>query len=308
MKMRICTKTVVAVLALLAMSSTLAQTTLIEPAPVADESEMLKIAALEALIAAPPERALPIVAKVLNSNNSNEVKSRALFVLSQIDLPEAHAQLLDFAKTGDAELRRDAVRMIGISGDDEALAGLADLYNSGNEDVRDAVLEAYLIAGDKAAVLQIAENAKDAKEFEAAVEMLGVMGAHDELRALRESSGFSEALIEAFAISGDFEALRELALDTSDPGIQAHAIEALGIVGGEDVNATLLEVYRGTDSADVREAALEGMLISGYDEGVLELYKASDDISEKRQLLEMMTVMGSDLVLDLIDEALGGDL
>jgi HEAT repeat protein len=228
-------------------------------------------------------------------------------VLSQIDLPEAQSLLLDVARTGDGELRGEAVRMIGISGDAEALAGLADLYGSGDEELRDAVLEAYMIAGDNDAVFQIAANTCDAEEFGAAVEMLGVMGAQDELRKLRESSNFSDILIEAFAISGDFDTLREMALDGSDPEQQARAIEALGIVGGENVNATLIEIYRSTESADVKESALEGLLISGHEEGVLELYKASDNVQEKRKLLEILTVMGSDLVLDIIEAALAGD-
>jgi HEAT repeat protein len=304
MTMHIRTKTVFTLLALVAMSSSLAQS---ELADIADESEMLKIAALEALISAPPERALPLVTKVLSGNSSNEVKSRALFVLSQIDLAEARAQLLDVARSGDAELSGEAVRMIGIGGNPETLAALAELYSTGGKDLRDAVLEAYMIADDTEAVFQIAANANDAEEFEAAVEMLGVMGAQDELRALRESSSFSEVLIEAFAISGDYESLRGLALDGSDAAIQARAIEALGIVGGENVNVTLIEIYRGTDSDDIREAALNGMLISGYDEGVLELYKGSDDVAEKRALLEMLSVMGSDLLMDVIDAALAGD-
>ena len=164
-----------------------------------------------------------------------------------------------------------------------------------------------MIAGDTDAVFQIAANANDAEEFEAAVEMLGIMGAQDDLRRLRESSNFSEILIDAFAISGDAETLRELALDGSDPETQIRAIEALGIVGGESVDATLVEIYRSTDSHAVREAALGGMLISGHDKGVLELYKASDNIEEKRKLLEVLAVMGSDLVLEVIDAALAGD-
>lgn len=305
--MHIRPKAVLAVLALLAMSSSLAQSPVSGVSDVVDETELLKIAALEALMSAPPERALPLVSKVLSSNNSNEVKMRALFVLSQIDLPEAQSQLLDIARTGDGELRGEAVRMIGISGDAEALAGLADLYGSGDEEVRDAVLEAYLIAGDKNAVFQIAANTSDAEEFEAAVEMLGVMGAQGELRKLRESSNFTDILIEAFAISGDFDTLRELALDGSDAERQARAIEALGIVGGENVNATLMEIYRGTDVDEIRGAALDGLLISGNEEGVLELYKESDNVQEKRKLLEVLTVMGSDLVLDIIDATLAGD-
>src|SRR5262245_58118799 len=86
-----------------------------------DDKESLKIEALQALMSAPPERALPIVAKVLKGNGSAELKQHALFVLGQIDLPEAHALLLETARTGDTELRREAIRSIGIGGDPNAL-------------------------------------------------------------------------------------------------------------------------------------------------------------------------------------------
>ena len=248
-----------------------------EPGDVEDPSEVLKIAALEALIAAPPERALPLAIKVLDAENTNEVKEAALFVLSQIEMPEAHNKLLEVARSSDPELSGEAVRMIGINGDPEAMAGLGALYSEGDEDLRDAVLEAYLIAGDTAAVYAIASNAASASEFEAAVEMLGAMGATAELRSLSETSGYTEELIQA-----------------------------LGIAGGDDVNQTLMEIYRGADTDDIREAALEGMLISGYDEGVLELYRESTDINEKRDLLQMLAIMDSDLVLEVIDAALEG--
>jgi hypothetical protein len=136
-----------------------------------------------------------------------------------------------------------------------------------------------MIAGDVEAVNAIAKNASSTEEFEAAVEMLGVMGAIDELRALSQESGYTEELIQA-----------------------------LGIAGGDDVNATLMDIYRNAETADIREAALEGLLISGYDEGVLELYRASDDIEEKRDLLETLGIMGSDLMMEVIDEALEGGL
>ena len=267
-------KLIIATVALLAMSASLAQTAVSD---VEDSTEILKIAALEALISAPPERALPLVIKVLDADNTNEVKERALFVLSQIDLPEAQTRLLDVARSDDPELSRKAVRMIGIGGNAEALAGLQDLYSSGDEDLRRAVIEAYMIAGDVDAVYAIATNASDADEFEAAVHMLGVMGAVDRLQALSESSGFTEELIRA-----------------------------LGIAGGDDVNATLMQIYRGAETDDVREAALQGMLMSGYDEGVLQLYKESTDVHEKRDLLEMLSIMDSDLMMEVIDAALAG--
>jgi HEAT repeat protein len=303
--MTIRSRLIIATFALLAVSTSFAQSTVSE---VEDPNEVLKIAALEALISAPPERALPLVIKVLDADNTNDVKERALFVLSQIDMPEAQTRLLDVARSGDPELSEEAVRMIGIGGNEEALAGLAELYSSGDEDLREAVLEAYMIAGNVDAVYAIANNASDEEEFEAAVEMLGVMGANDKLRELSKSSSYTESLVMALAISGDYETLRQMAFDSSDPKNQLDAIEALGIIGGDDVNGTLVEIYRGAESDDIREAARDGLLISGYDQGVFELYKESNDINEKRELLEMLGHMGSDLMMEVIDEALAGGL
>ena len=266
------------------------------------ENEELKIAALEALISAPPERAMPIVQKVLAGDDSDELKARALFVLSQIDTPEAQSLLVDTARNSSGELQHEAIRMIGISGNSAAIGELAGLYASGDQNTKEAVLEAYLIAGDAEPVFQIALNTDDPGEFASAVEMLGAMGALDELRALRERSGMSDALIDAYAIAGDVESLEALARDGSDPERQAQALEALGIAGG--AGTTLAEIYRSSDNADVREAALDGMMIGGHDDIVLELFRSSDDAEEKRAMLELLVMMGSDEVWDIIDQTL----
>ena len=273
----------------------------------AAESEQLKLAALGALIASPDERALPIVVKVINGNNSDEVKSRALFVLSQMDAPEARAQLLDVAQHGDERLRPEAVRMIGIGGDPEALASLAGLYASGDEALRHAVLGAYLIAGDSKSVYEIAASAGSPKELEAAVSTLGAMGAQDELRKLRQIAGVSNGLIQALAVSGDAASLREIAADASDPDRQVRAITALGIVGDDEGDATLVDIYRSTSTDAVRRAALQGLVVAGADEQILALYKASNDDSEKRRLLHALGTTGSDLMLQVIDAALTQD-
>ncbi|MCI0517650.1 MAG: HEAT repeat domain-containing protein [Woeseiaceae bacterium] len=276
----------------------------------ADDAEQLRITALEALASAPPEKALPIADKVLRGDYSTALKKRALFILSQVDTPEAQRMLLDTAKTGSGELRSEAIRMIGIGGDAAALAGLKEIYASGDADVREAVLEAYLIADDAEGVYQIALDAAIAKneaEFEEAVNILGAMDARDELRRLRDQLGSSEGLINAYSVAGDFESLRELALDNSKPEQQGQAIRGLGIVGGEKANATLLEIYRATDSPDVKEAALEGMLIADYDDGVLQLFRESQDAGEKQRLLRTLVNMDSDAVMEIIESTFDGE-
>jgi hypothetical protein len=156
-------------------------------------------------------------------------------------------------------------------------------------------------------VYEIAANATSDEEFERAVGMLGVMGANEELRKLRDRKGDSASLIHAYAMADDAETLRLLAIDSSNPERQVQAIQGLGIVGGGEVNATLLEIYRGANSDEVKEAALHGMMVADYDDGVLELFRTSQDAEEKRELLRMLVIMDSDAALTIIDETLSGN-
>ena len=245
--------------------------------PAQTDDEDFRMSALEALISAPPERALPIVEKVLAGNHSTDLKERALFLLSQMETPESQARLLTFANDSQGELQTEAIRMIGIGGDQQALASLGDIYRSGDADVREAVLEAYLIADDAAAVFEIAANTDDENEFEDAVEMLGAMGAHEQLRELRGRAGLSETLIEAYAISG-----------------------------GPAFASELVEIYKNAESDEIRDSALEGLMIADHDEGMLELYREASNAAEKRQILEYLVIMDNEAVWDLIDSALEG--
>jgi HEAT repeat protein len=271
-----------------------------------EDSERLKSSALEALISAPPERALPIVSKVLSGDSSPSLKKRALFVLGQIDLPEAQTLLVETARTGDGSLRLEAIRMIGIGGHPEAMTELAEIYADGDGETREAVLQAYLIADDNNAVYQLAANTQDPEEFERAVNTLGAMGATDELRALRDRPGMAEVLINAYAIAGDIETLAAMANDSSDPQRQAQAIRGLAIAAGDgdDVGEMLVGIYRDTDVPHVRKAVREALLIADHDEAVLQLFRASDDDAEKRELLQTLVMMDSDAVWDLIDSTL----
>ena len=269
-----------------------------------DEVEELKIAAIEALISAPPERALSAVTRVLRGNNSDDVKESALFILSQIETPEAQALLLDTARQSDGDLQEEAIQMIGVGGDPQALAGLRDIYASGDSDVRESVLEAYLIADDSKSIYELAIAADNEEDLENAVEMLGAMGAIGDLRDLLEQIGPSEGLIEAYAMAGDVESLRTIATDSSNPETQAEAIEALGIVGDSQADQVLVQIYKESPSEDVGEAALEGMRIWGNDEAVLQLYRDSTSTEEKKELRALWSIRGREGVGDLIDEAL----
>ena len=268
--------------------------------------DSLKMAALQALMNAPPDRALPLVERVLAGNDSREVKARALFVLSQIDRPRARELLLGIARDAGNPLQIEAIRMVGINGDKTALRELGEVYRRGNAEVRQGVLSAYMIAGDPQPVYEIARDATDDEAFAEAVRILGAMGATEQLRQLQRDGGDAGGLIHAFAIAGDLEGLRALAEQSDDPEQRAQAIRSIGVVGGEASRAALMDLYRSADDEASRDAAMQGLLISGHDQGVLELFRASDDPAEKRALLRTLMNMGSDLALDVIDWTLDG--
>lgn len=91
----------------------------------------------------------------------------------------------------------------------------------------------------------------------------------------------SGSLIEAYAIAGDAKSLLELARDDSNPDSQAEAIRGLGMVGEDDVGDVLVGIYGSSDSPEVKEAVLEGLLISDDDQAVLQLFRQSRDDEEK---------------------------
>ena len=273
-----------------------------ERAPNPDEE--LALAAMEGLMAQPPERALPIIKKVLAGSQTKLVKQRALFVLSQIDEPEARDILVQTARSPDSDLRGEAIRSIGIGGDPQALDGLLAIYSAGSDDVKEDVLQAWMIAGRKEAVYQAALNAKTEDEATRAIHMLGAMGATDELRKLGDRPNAASGLVDAYAMSGDLASLRKIAEGNGDRSIRSDAVRKIGMIQSEAARAALQEFYARSTDAEMKEAALQGMLMTGDEEGVLALYKAAKTSEEKRALLRTLTMMDGDAALQAIDAAL----
>jgi HEAT repeat protein len=273
-----------------------------ERAPTDDEE--LALAAMEGLMAQPAERALPIIKKVLAGSQSTLVKRRALFVLSQINGPEALDILTQTARSSDADMRGEAIRSIGIGGDPKALDALQPIYNAGDSDVKQEVLQAWMIAGRKESVYQAALNAKTEEEAEDAIRMLGVMGAADELRKLGDRPNAASGLVQAYAISGDLASLRKIAEGNGDRDVRIDAVRSIGIIGNDAARTALREIYSRSTDQEIKDAALQGMMISGDEQGVLTLYRGAKTTDEKRSLMRMLSMMGGDAALQAIDAAL----
>ena len=270
------------------------------------EQEELALAAMEGLMAQSAERALPIIKKVLNGSQTTLVKKRALFVLSQIEGPEAEEILIQMSRSSDAALRSEAIRSIGIGGHDKSLAALQEIYKAGDADVKEQVLHAWLIADRKEEVYQVALDAKSEDEAAEAIHILGAMGAVEELRKLGDRPNASRKLVDAYAISGDLASLRKIAESGAEPAVRAEAVQKIGIIGDDAARGALREIYSRSTDAQIKEAALQGLLIADDEKGVLALYRSAKTAEEKRALLRTLTMMDSDAALQAIDAALEG--
>ena len=279
-----------------------------QPAQSADraptEDEELALAAMEGLMAQAPERALPIIKKVLAGPQTRLVKQRALFVLSQINSPEARQILGQASRSQDPALRGEAIRSIGIGGDAQLLDSLQAIYSAGNADVKKEVLQAWLISGRKEAVYQAALSAKTEDEANEAINILGVMGAADELRKLGDRPNAARGLVNAFAISGDLASLRKIAESSGDREVRLDAIRKIGIVDSDEARVALREIYARAADPEIKEAALQGMMIADDEQGVLALYRAAKTSDEKRALMRMLSTMDGEAALQAIDAAL----
>jgi len=276
------------------------------------DDEELKLYALDGLMQVEPDKAVPVLEKLLSGNASLRIKKRALFVLSQCPSPRAKEILFRAAKSGQPlELRREAIKTLGIAGDPDDIAALDAIAKdtAAPPEVRDAVIEAYLISGRTDGLLDIAKSDPDPRVRIKAVEALGANGALPALRQLWSSEkdpAIRAKLLESLGVAGDVETLAKAARDGSDRQIRRKAIEGLGISGAPAANKTLRQLYgEYTDPEDKREV-LEAFMVQGDARTLIELFRAEKDPAMKKAIVQQLSVMNDPeatrLILDLLGD------
>jgi HEAT repeat protein len=278
----------------------------VDPSKVDDEE--LKLIVIQGLMSSDPQRALPLLKKLVEGPYSRRVKEQALFVLSQSDAPEAAQLIASIARgTAHAELQSDAIKYLGISGQ-RNLKLLGEVYQStANAEVKKEILRAYMIAGAKQPIYVAAKSEKDPKLRKEAIRQLGVAGAGHELQEMyrsETSADVKRTIIESLFVGGNVDMLLEIARNESDPNLRATAVRTLGLMGRERTGATLVQMYRGESDAHVRRAALEGLFVQGNARALVELAKSEKDPRWKREIVQQLAVMNSKDAADYLTDLL----
>jgi len=279
----------------------------VSPEKITDEE--LKLIALNGLMQSDPERAIPILDKLLTSNNSPKIKDRALFILSQSNSDAATDILTRVARNGsDPDVQRRAIRYIGINGTERNRKLLTDIYGSSSDvEIKKSVLKAYMISGDQGRLLALAKKEPNPDLRMEAISQLGILGAREALADLYTTEtaiDVKKKIIQAMFIGGNSEKLYDIARNEPNEDLKRSAIKNLGLLGGERTGDMLVNIYNTDTRTDLRKTVINSLFIQGNAKALISLARKEKDRELKKAIVEKLSIMGSKEAADYLMEYL----
>jgi HEAT repeat protein len=279
----------------------------VHPEKQADDD--LRLLAIQGLMNSDPERALPLLEKVLQGSASPKEKDRALFVIAQSGSPKAQDILLRVARgQSNPELQRKAIQSVGLYGGNESRKALADIYRSAQDaSVKRAILQSYMLSGSRELLFSVAKTEKDDELRREAIRQLGLVHAPSELGQLYQSETSrenKEAILQAYFLSGDAAKLIEIAQSDKDPELRGTAIRNLGLIGSSQAGDALQQIYQRDTNRENREQVLNALFIQGNAKAIIAIARAEKDPELKKAAVSKLSLMGSKEATDYLMEIL----
>ena len=276
--------------------------------PEASSNDDVKLMAINGLMGADPERAIPLLEGLLKGNASPKVKDRALFVLTQNRSPRAQQILADYAKgSGNPDLQLRAVRYIGMSGTTEARQQLSSIYSSSTDNaLKREVIRSLMVSQGRDALFNIAKTESDAGLKREAIQQLGVLKSVDQLMQLNTASASNQdktQIISALMIAGASDKLLDMAKNEKDPTLRAHAIRNYALSPSMSSDA-LVNLYSG--DTQTRREVVNALAMRGDAKTLIGLARKETDASMKSYIVQRLSTQmaGNKEVTDYMLELL----
>jgi len=279
----------------------------ISPESTADED--LKLMALQALSETDPERSIPMLEKILKSNNSPKLKERALFVLAQSHGQKSREVLASVAKGGtNPDLQSKAIEYLGVYGGHDNLQILVDVYKSSNDThVKRAILNSFMVSGSRENLLTVARSETNPELKVQAIQLLANAGGSADLAQLYANESSVEVkrtiMIGLFS-SGNADKLFDLAKNEKDPGLRHFAINQLGVMGRSKTGQTLAGMYPQETDLDNKKAIINALFVQGNASAMVEIARKETDLNLKKFVVNQLAVMHSKEATDYMMEIL----
>ena len=270
----------------------------------------LKLLAINGLQQMDPEKAVPMLERMLHGNACAKLRGQALFVLAQSGAPQARDVIARAARNNDdPELQRKAIQDLGLFSGEWGRQQLIELYSTVKDtDTRKRILQAFLVAGDRQHLLAAAKGEKDPVLRGEAIQQLGVMGAREDIWTLYQGETSPEVkkrILQAMWISGDMDHVVQLAKTEKDRGLRLAAIRDLGLMG-ERTGDALVEMYTADKDPEVRRAVLQGLFLANNAKALVALARKESDPEMKREIVRQLSLMHSkeatDYLMDILNK------
>jgi hypothetical protein len=271
----------------------------------------LKMLAIQGLMNSDPERAVPLLEKVLNGATCPKEKSKALFVMAQSGSSQSREILGKIARgQSNPELQRKAVEYLGIFGGSESRKTLAEVYASSSDaSVKHAILRSYMIGGDHERLFAVAKGEKDESLRREAIRQLGLVHGTGELEQLYQtetSSDVRREILQAFFLAGDSTKLLQAAQSEKDPELRRAAIRNLGLVHSNDSGKALQAIYAKETDREVREEVLNAFFLQGNASALVAIARSEKDPELKKTAVQKLSLMhskeGTDYLMELLQK------
>ena len=275
--------------------------------PENEEDTDIKLMAINGLMNSDPERAVPLLEKLLNSNQPPKIKDRAMFVLAQNSSPQAREVMGRIARgQSNPDLQRKAIRNLGLFGGAESRRLLADIYASSSDvEIKRAILGSFMLSGEKEKLLAAAKSERVPELRSEAVRQLGLVGAQNELWQLYQSESSDEVkgqIIQALFIGGGAERLGELARGEKNPELRRKAIRSLGLTGGEKSATSLAAIYASNASVEDRREVINAFFLQGNAKPLIDIARKEKDPALRKDAIQKLSLMGSKEATDFLME------
>jgi hypothetical protein len=277
------------------------------PEDISDEE--LKLLAIQSLMNSNPEKAVPLLEKIIMGNYPTKLKDKALFVLSQSGSEKAQQILMGLAKANNQpDLQKRAIRDMGMNGNSRNRAALKEIYNSSTDvGVKKSVFQAWLMCGCKDDVAALAKTEKNPELRREAIRFLGMMGGRAELLDFYKNSPdvqTREEAVGAMLLCGCSHELAEIVQTEKDPAVLDKAINTLGLVGGDESLAALTKVYNSQADLAMKKKVINALFLHGAGKEMVALAKKETNPELKRSLISKMSLMSSPEISDYMMEIL----
>lgn len=215
-----------------------------------DPEVELKLVALNALLNMDPEKAFPVLEKMVREEKNPKLREQALFILAQNSGPRVVPILLDVAKKDpDPEMRENAVFWLGQRKDEESFKALLRMYDEAQDpELKESLIFAISQNGSEVATAKLIEIARKDKDPEIKEEAVFWLGQ-------RKSAKILDILYDLYVTSSDQE-------------FKEQVIFALTQVGGDESIRKLIDMARKEENIELKKEMIFWLGQSKHPEAV----------------------------------------